>query len=95
MKDLPWVCRSCGGLNMVNFERLVRWPVSKVIFAEGFICKHCHGRVIVFHTTTLLNDAINKLNGHNPLSNTFQYHFAKIVKNARRINRDRTDAEIN
>lgn len=72
---------------MVSMERMLKRPVSNLIFAEGFVCERCKDWKPAFYLTASLEDALRKLEVMRPDHPSFRYHFYKTMKRAIEIQR--------
>ena len=66
--------------NMVDFESLNRWPLDKLITAQGFVCTYCGAREAVSYSTISLQEAEGKLTRYAPTHPQFQFLFAKVLR---------------
>ncbi len=82
--ELPLRC-TCGHENMVCMERMMKRPVTNLIFVEGYFCGHCHNWKSVFYMTASLEEALRKLETMRPDHPSFRYHFYKTMKRASEI----------
>lgn len=80
--DFPWPCSKCGTENLVDLEKLVHWPIDRIVIAEGFFCVACGAKVVVTYWTSSLMDATRKLKNFAPRQHQFGFHLMKAAKKA-------------
>lgn len=70
---------------MIDLMRLERRPLSKVLVVEGYTCQQCHRWKPCWYSNRLLEEALRKLEKHNPASRSYRFHLAKAVKRAQDV----------
>ncbi len=85
--EIPWRCRGCARENMVDLENLTRWPVDKVISADGFVCRFCETKVVISFMTLSLEEKMRRLLRYAPRHKKYLFLFKKALKKAEGVNR--------
>ncbi len=76
--NMPFRCDSCGKINLQDAEALEVRSITRVVFAEGFVCKHCEKWSHVFLYTVSLLESLARL--PKPGHKKFHYKLLKLVK---------------
>jgi hypothetical protein len=83
--DFPWRCKACHHENMVDLDKLSKWPIDKLVTAEGFHCEKCDSREAIFYSTSSLEEVMRKLDALSVDRRDHHYHFLKVLKKATNI----------
>lgn len=71
---------------MVDFENLSKWPVDKLITAQGFKCENCGMMEAVAFSTVSLDQKMRKLLRYAPEHPKFRFLFKTTLRKAEGVN---------
>lgn len=91
--DIPDICPHCGTVNMIDWTKLERRPLSKVIWVEGYTCQQCNRWKPCWYSNRLLEEALRKLESMPPRHASFAWHFLKAIKRAQDIQKRGMDTD--
>jgi len=82
--ELPDVC-VCGHVNLVDYGKLERRPLSGLYTASGYECRQCKTWKPCYYSTRLLDEELSKLEKLSPNHPSFAFRLAKAFRRASAI----------
>jgi len=73
---------------MVDWERLEKRPVNSIYSISGQVCQSCQKWNVLWYSTKLLDEKMEKLANTPQTNKSFWYHFCKTRKRAEEIQKN-------